>query len=237
MSHQVSGASVNVANETKDASDSKHDTVAASGSADGKELTIYDESFARRQIQQHSCTCAVCQKKGYFMKTCDKCWTSRYCRGKCLTAHRKGFNHKEMCARHAAFNGARASISLKLKQSLFSNGYNEITSHLYSVPRSEIHAVIGGPRKVILLQIKNAIQESAGFYKALVQDSDSCLAWLHIYPPPDNTPIFLSFCMLPMLLVPGSFVLLLNGHWNNYQNLSSAAIIIKDIKDIRFVEA
>ncbi|XP_055868017.1 uncharacterized protein LOC106066247 isoform X2 [Biomphalaria glabrata] len=176
--------------------DRRHDTVAASGSDIGKELAIYDESFARRQIQQHSCTCAVCQKKGYFMKTCEKCWTSRYCREKCLKAHRKGFNQKEMC-----------------------------------------DAVIGGPRRVILLQIKNAILESAGFFKALVQDSDSCLAWLHIYPPADNTLVFLSFRMLPMQLVPGSFVLLLNGHWNNYQNLSSAAIIIKDIKDIRFVEA
>ncbi|KAK0066576.1 hypothetical protein Bpfe_004008, partial [Biomphalaria pfeifferi] len=192
------------------------------------EVTVYDASFAKQQVVRHFGICVVCHKLGYFLKPCSRCLEAKCCSNECLGAHCIKDDQRVICIRNVLFTNARKYIPLALKENMFNKGIAEISSHLYSIPKTEEFTMMGGSRRAVLLQVLTQSIVDFIIIQLVVQDSDGRQTKLNIHPPP-NTPLESLgawFNQMDTLLPSGTFLLLFAVHWNNHVNAASAAVDI-----------
>ncbi|KAH9505167.1 hypothetical protein Btru_058866 [Bulinus truncatus] len=208
-------------------------------SGHGLELAVYDPTFARDQIVQHSGTCVVCNKNKYFMKTCKQCHVMKYCSHKCQREHFKSDGQRAICVRNILFNKARDYISPKMRLDLVMKGYKEISSHLCSIPRREIFQMMDGSRSVILLQVFGVyLNPLTSIAEAVAQDRDGCVTTLHLYPPPGTNNFFqylFWFINVQVMLPYMTFILLSDAHWNVHADKASAAVDVANLQQIQVI--
>ncbi|KAK0066575.1 hypothetical protein Bpfe_004007, partial [Biomphalaria pfeifferi] len=233
---EMGGTKMRKKNHTKkNVHNSKKKVTSSNTNNQTTEVAVYDELFAKQQVARHFGTCVVCHKHDYFLKSCSRCKDAKCC-FKCLGDHGIKVDQRLVCIRNVLFANARKCIPLALKENYFNEGFAEISSHLYSVPKREVFDLMGRSRSVLLVQVlafniipwQQSNQPPTKIVQLIVQDNDGLKAAIHIFP----NPFFVLFHGLDAWLLDmgaqlpiRTFILLTGICWNYRVNGASIDVV------------